>query len=105
MMKRVIAFVLLAMFLVSLTACGDNGMLNGTYVSESGDTELIFSKDGTCSMTESGIYIDGVYTKTDSGWQMNLKMLGFITVTYNITKSGKNLVVSDDSGSEVYTKK
>ena len=104
-MKRIIAVILFVLLLVSLTGCGKGSMLEGTYISESGETELTFTKDGTCTMTEGGLYVDGTYSKTDSGWQLNLKMLGFISTTYQLTKSGKDLILSDGNQSEVFTKK
>ena len=73
-------------------------MLNGTYIGEDDQDIIVFKPDGSCTISGNGLYFNGIYSKTNSGWQIELHALGVLSATFTAKKVGNDLVISDGTG-------
>ena len=94
MKKRGLAVVLALAMVLSLAACGGNG-LSGTYVSESGSYTVKFTSPTECTWYQDGSFFNGTYEKTDNGYRLEVLGGGFYGNTvFELLKDGKDFIVT-----------
>lgn len=92
-MKRVTALFLIIVMLIGLCACGSE--LHGSYTNGSGYYTVEFSKNGTCTWYQDGMFFNGTYEKAGSGWRLKINGQGLYENTvFTAERDGKALVIT-----------
>lgn len=93
-MKKLVSIILVVACLLCLYACGVSGVLNGTYMSESGKYKVEFRNDGTCTWYQDKAFFYGTYQRKDYGWQLNVNGSGhYVNTVFEARKDGRNLTI------------
>lgn len=69
-MKKIVLVLSVLVFALSLCACSEKESLSGTYESESGVYQVVFSEDGTCTWTDNGVSYEGTYVQEEDYWKL-----------------------------------
>ena len=93
-LTKTASVLLLLMLIFSLSACS-GGMLDGTYISESGEYEIEFEKDGTCVWIQGGRFFDGTYEETKDGYRLMIMGNGLaVNTVFDAVWDGKDLIIT-----------
>ena len=93
-MKQKLAFLLMITMMFYLVGCGKSS-LSGKYLSEEKKYSVSFTSDSECTWYQDGMFFDGTYKKTDSGYQLEIAGDGFYSNTvFNAEVDGDDLIIS-----------
>ncbi|MCU0485554.1 MAG: hypothetical protein MUC85_05525 [Anaerolineales bacterium] len=98
-------FVLLMMAAVLLSACGVQSAIKGQWQQGNGEI-LEFADDGVLKFTSLGVTLTGSYEFVDDD-TMQVAMdglLGFTTLTYDVSIEGDTLTLTTNGISLTYTR-
>lgn len=102
-MKKVLAFVLALVMVLSLAACGGSKVV-GTWKSEDAlFSTITFNSNGTGSMTMKVLNTTTEFDYTEKDGKLELSENGKVEFTYEYSVDGDNLTLKDTDSGSTYT--